>query len=226
MIILLLADVILLVIFGVQKKPHDTMYQHTMADMSVSGERSNEVKKIALTFDDGPNKTYTLPLLEGLEERGVKATFFLLGQQVTERPDIAEKIVKDGHMIGNHSFYHDDLREMDREEALLQVSRAGEVIYEATGKYPQVIRPPFGHVPENLVYEPPMAEVLWTIDSRDWELSDVGTIIQNVVPNAEENAIILMHDSSQSSVDAALAIVDELKQDGYTFVTLDEILFD
>ena len=80
--------------------------------------------------------------------------------------------------------------------------------------------------PQGIVFEPPMVEVLWTIDSRDWELSDVGTIMQNVLPEAEENAIILMHDASASSVQAALAIVDELKERGYMFVTLDEILFD
>lgn len=218
--VLLLADLVLCaILFCGRGRAQQEMYRQT----SASGQ---EVKKIALTFDDGPNYKYTLPLLEGLRQRNVKVTFFLLGQEVTEHPEIVKKIAQEGHMIGNHSYYHKNLCEMPRDEAIMQVSRTNEVIYEVTGQYPQLIRPPFGRAPEDLVYEPPMVETLWTIDSRDWELSDVGTIMENVLPNAEENAIILMHDSSQSSVQAALAIVDSLQERGYTFVTLDEILFD
>ncbi len=217
-VLLLTVDIIMGVLIWSEHRQTKEIYIQTSAE-------GTEVKKIALTFDDGPNHIYTLPLLEGLRNRGVKATFFLLGQEVTENPDIAKKIAQDGHMIGNHSFYHVDLSQMSSEEALLQVGRTNEVIYEATGQYPQLIRPPFGRVPDDLIYEPPMMEALWTIDSRDWELSDVGTIMQNVLPYAEENAIILMHDSSQSSVQAALAIIDCLQERGYTFVTLDEILF-
>ncbi len=222
--ILLVADIIFMLVlfFGGQKQ--GGAYMQTTAE--IHKEMPAEAKKIALTFDDGPNEKYTLPLLEGLRERGVKATFFLLGQEVTENPEIAKRIAQDGHMIGNHSFYHEDLCEMADDEAVIQVGRTNEVIYEVTGQYPQLLRPPFGRAPQDLVFEPPMVEVLWTIDSRDWELSDVGTIMQNVLPEAEENAIILMHDSSQSSVQAALAIVDSLKERGYSFVTLDEILFD
>jgi len=221
--VLLTVDIIMGLVIWAEHKQTEETYLQTSSEGKTE---VSEVKKIALTFDDGPNHIYTLPLLEGLRSRGVKATFFLLGQEVTENPDIAKKIAQDGHLIGNHSFYHEDLSMMSGEEALLQVARTNEVIFEATGQYPQLIRPPFGKVPEDLIYEPPMAEALWTIDSRDWELSDVGTIMQNVLPYAEEDAVILMHDSSQSSVQAALALVDCLQERGYTFVTLDEILFD
>lgn len=222
--ILLVADIFLMMVLFWGRGQQEETFLQTTAEIHM--EAPAEVKKIALTFDDGPNEKYTLPLLEGLRERDVKATFFLLGQEVTENPEIAKEIAKDGHMIGNHSFYHEDLREMTGDQAIMQVSRTNEVIYEVTGQYPQLLRPPFGRVPKDLIYEPPMVEVLWTIDSRDWELSDVGTIMQNVLPEAKENAIILMHDASASSVQAALAIVDELKEKGYSFVTLDEILFD
>lgn len=222
--ILLITDLLLLMLLfcGYGRKEENVCQTSAEVDTKIPV----EVKKIALTFDDGPHGKYTVPLLEGLKERKVKATFFLLGQQVTEHPEIAKKIAQDGHMIGNHSYYHEDLRKMESEEALMQVGRTNEVIYEVTGQYPQLLRPPFGESPQGIVFEPPMVEVLWTIDSRDWELSDVGTIMQNVLPEAEENAIILMHDASASSVQAALAIVDELKERGYMFVTLDEILFD
>ena len=222
--ILLAADLLLfmLLLCGYERQEEVVCQTTAEADTKIPV----EIKKIALTFDDGPNMKYTVPLLEGLKERKVKATFFLLGQEVTEHPEIAKRIAQDGHMIGNHSYYHEDLRKMASEDALMQVSRTNEVIYEVTGQYPQLLRPPFGKSPQDIVFEPPMVEVLWTIDSRDWELSDVGTIMQNVLPEAEENAIILMHDASESSVQAALAIVDELKERGYLFVTLDEILFD
>ncbi len=191
---------------------------------SSQAEYAPECKKIALTFDDGPNHIYTEPLLDGLKERGVKATFFLIGNEVAEHPEIVCRIAEEGHMIGNHSFYHVDLSLLSEEEAILQVGRTNEVIYEITGQYPQFLRPPFGRNHQALVYEPPMIEVLWTIDSRDWELDDVGTVVMNVLPKAEENAIILMHDASATSVAAALSIVDQLKQEGYAFVTLDDIL--
>lgn len=220
LILLLAADVILFICFLNSREQPEKTYAETSAKVVA------EEKKIALTFDDGPNETYTPPLLDGLRQRGVKATFFLLGQEVAENPEIAKQIAQDGHLIGNHSFYHNDLCKLESEEAIEQVNRTNEVIYQVTGQFPQLIRPPFGNVPQDMVYEPPMLEALWTIDSRDWELSDVGTIMQNVLPYAEENAIILMHDSSQSSVQAALAIVDCLQERGYTFVTLDEILFD
>nr|MBQ8252801.1 polysaccharide deacetylase family protein [Lachnospiraceae bacterium] len=184
-----------------------------------------EGKKIALTFDDGPNDLYTEPLLDGLKERNVKATFFLIGNEVLEKPEITRRIAEEGHMIGNHSFYHVDLSKLSEEEARMQIERTNEVIYEVTGQYPQLIRPPFGKLHPRLVCDPPMAEVLWTIDSRDWELDDVGTVVMNVLPKAEDNAIILMHDASATSVAAALSIVDSLLKEGYTFVTLDEILF-
>lgn len=196
--------------------------------VSVSGNQAGVAKKkrIALTFDDGPNPKYTQLLLEGLKQRDVKATFFLIGQEVTEHPDIAKQIAKEGHLIGNHSFYHVDLSALSAREVEEQVGRANEVIYEATGTYPQLLRPPFGRIGKHVICEPPMREVLWTIDSRDWELSDVGTIMENVLPNAKEDAIILMHDASFSSVQAALAIIDTLKERGYIFVTVDEILYD
>lgn len=225
-LLLLCTDLFLAGFFWLQEGKNRQIYTQTSAVLPGQQEMVAEEKKIALTFDDGPNETYTLPLLEGLRERGVKVTFFLIGQEVTENPEIAKKIARDGHLIGNHSFYHVDLCKLESDEVISQVSRTNEVIYEVTGQYPQLIRPPFGRGPEDVIYEPPMLEVLWTIDSRDWELSDVGIIFQNVVPEAKEDAIILMHDASESSVQAALSIVDCLQEKGYTFVTLDEILFD
>lgn len=185
-----------------------------------------EMKKVALTFDDGPNDSYTETLLEGLEERGVKATFFLLGKEAEENPALVKKIYEGGHLIGNHSYSHVNLSELSYEEALIQINQTNQIIYDITGYYPEYIRPPFGRVKEGLSYNPEMIEVLWNVDARDWETDDIGYVVQKVVADVEENGIILLHDASASSVQAAFAIVDILQEQGYNFVTVDEILLD
>lgn len=205
-------------------------YQH---DKSVrktetmgNGSTKTEAKKIALTFDDGPNESFTEMLLEGLKKRNVKATFFLLGKEAEKNPELVKKIYEDGHLIGNHSYSHVNLSELNDEEALGQINHTNQIIFEITGYYPEFIRPPFGRIKEGLSYEPEMIEVLWNVDARDWETDDTGYVVQKIVSDAEENGIILLHDASASSVQAAFAVIDILKERGYTFVTVDEILLD
>ena len=224
LLLLLAVDIVLLCVAGIGSQT-SLGESNMMQSNSWGVHAQSEGKKIALTFDDGPNHIYTDPLLDGLKERGVKATFFLIGNEVTKYPEIARRIAQEGHVIGNHSFYHVDLSLLSEDEAILQVARTNEVIYEATGQYPQFLRPPFGKNHPTSAYEPPMIEVLWTVDSRDWELDDVATVMGNVLPVIEDNSIILMHDASSTSVAAALAVVDCLMEEGYMFVTLDEILF-
>lgn len=184
------------------------------------------LKKVAITFDDGPNADYTEDLLEGLKERGVSATFFLLGKEVEKYPDIVKQIYEGGHLIGTHSYEHVNLCNLSDAAAMEQVNKTNSAIRELTGEYPMYIRPPFGCWKENLDYETKMIEVLWDIDPRDWATSNTRAVVDRVVPKVQENDIILLHDASKSSVEAALLIIDELKKEGYEFVTVDEILFD
>lgn len=200
--------------------------QETSAGVKAPVDPETEIKKVALTFDDGPNDSYTEILLEGLEERGVKATFFLLGKEAEQNPDIVKKIYENGHLIGNHSYSHVNLCELTKEEAIGQINKTNEIIYQITGYYPEFIRPPFGCCKEGLSYEPEMIEVLWNVDARDWETDDVGYVVQKVVTDVEENGIILLHDASVSSVQAAFSIIEILRERGYDFVTVDEILLD
>lgn len=188
--------------------------------------KQTETKKVALTFDDGPNASYTETLLEGLEERDVKVTFFLLGKEAEENPELVRKIYEGGHLIGNHSYSHVNLSELSHEEALSQINQTNQIIFDITGYYPEFIRPPFGCVKEGLSYNPEMIEVLWNVDARDWETDNIGYVVQKVVADVEENGIILLHDASASSVQAAFAIVDILEEQGYSFVTVDEILLE
>lgn len=181
-------------------------------------------KRVALTFDDGPNPDYTAKLLEGLKERGVSATFFLLGAEIEERPELVEQMYEEGHLIGNHSYQHVNLCNLTDENAIEQVVKTNELIEAITGECPQFIRPPFGSWKKNLDYETAMIEVLWDVDPLDWNTSNTDVVVKRVLKSVEDGDIILLHDASQSSVDAALQIIDQLQKEGYLFVTVDELI--
>lgn len=185
-----------------------------------------EVKKVALTFDDGPNGLYTEPLLDGLKERGVRATFFVLGSEVERFPELVRRESEEGHLVGVHSYKHVNLRQLSDEDAMDQVDRTNAAIYDATGHYASYIRPPFGSWKEDLDYASQMIEVLWDVDPNDWATDSSDLVVQRVLENVEENSIILLHDASESSVQAAFTIIDALKKQGYEFVTVEEILMD
>ena len=201
------------------------MVSTTAENVSDVSTQDMDKKKIALTFDDGPNVNYTEKLLDGLKERGVHATFFLLGKQVEKSPELVEKMYKDGHLIGNHSYEHVNLSNLSDEAAILQVDKTNEAIYKITGEYPEYIRPPFGCWKSNLDYQTKMIEVLWNIDPLDWKTNNADAVAGRIIKDVQEDDIILLHDASESSVNAAFQIIDKLKKEGYEFVTVDEILF-
>ncbi len=183
-------------------------------------------KKVAITFDDGPNPDYTEELLEGLKERNVTASFFLLGKEAEKFPDIVKKIYEGGHLIGTHSYEHVNLCNLTDEAAVEQVDKTNQVILELTGEYPQYIRPPFGCWKENLDYKTTMMEVLWDVDPRDWATDNSSVIAARVLDKVQENDIILLHDASESSVKAAFQIIDTLQEQGYVFVTVEELMME
>lgn len=183
-------------------------------------------KKIAITFDDGPHPYYTEQLLDGLKERGVKATFFVTGEHAALHPDVIERMAEEGHLLGNHTYSHIQLRSDNREQFKEELVLTNQVIKEITGEDTIYVRPPYGVWDKKLEKELTMFPVLWTIDPLDWCSDDTGSIADKVIAKAKENDIILMHDYYQSSVEAALAVVDELKEQGYFFVTVEELLLD
>ena len=189
-------------------------------------EDSAEAKKIALTFDDGPHPYYTEQLLDGLKERDVKATFFVTGEHAELHPDIIERMNEEGHLIGNHTYSHIQLSSRNRDEFKNQIVKTNEIINEITGEEVLYIRPPYGTWDKKFETELNMFPVLWTLDPLDWSSSNASRITDKVVSKADENDIILMHDYYESTVTAALNIIDKLQKEGYEFVTVDEILFD
>lgn len=189
-------------------------------------ETEEEVKQIAITFDDGPNPQYTPKLLEGLKERGVLATFFLLGEEVEQYPQIVAAIHKDGHMIGVHSYQHINFKEAGVDAALEQIEKTQQAIYAVTGEYAGYVRPPYGCWQKELDTRAQLIEVLWNVDPRDWATTDADLVTRRILKDVKPGNIILLHDASESSVQAAFASIDELKKQGYTFVTVEELLME
>ena len=196
------------------------------ADLGNRATPAVEKKKIALTFDDGPDEEYTPMLLDGLAERGVRVSFFVIGAAAEEHPEIMKRIVEEGHLIGNHTYNHVDLKTMTRTAARKEIKKANEVIAEYTGEEPCFLRPPFGSASKKIEKELEMIEVLWTIDTMDWSCKNEESICNTVYREIEENSIILMHDEYPSTVRSALSIIDRLQNEGYEFVTVDEIVMD
>lgn len=185
-----------------------------------------EDKRVAITFDDGPNPQYTEILLDGLRERNVRATFFLIGEQAEAYPDLVKTMDEDGHLIGNHTYSHVDLCKQSEEGVVEQVGRTNDIIEEITGKRPVYIRPPFGSWNRRLEEQTGMLEIFWTVDPRDWECTDCSRVIERTLEDVKDGSILLFHDASSSSVRAALAVIDILKERGYEFVTADDLIYE
>ncbi len=178
----------------------------------------------ALTFDDGPSAEYTPRLLDGLKERNIKASFFLLGRNIPGNEEIVERMQEEGHLIGNHTYNHVQLSAISEAEAREEILKTNNIIYEITGNYPQYMRPPFGSWKKNLELCVEMIPVFWNIDTMDWKSQDVSSILNIVFAEAEDGAIILMHDEYETSVEAALQIADHLMKEEYEFVTADRLI--
>lgn len=181
---------------------------------------------IAITFDDGPGYRTTAKLLDGLAERNVKATFFLIGNKVEENKEIVRRMYNEGHLIGNHTYSHVDLACVSNNSALEEIKKTNELIKSITGEDVKYIRPPFGKYNNRLIFNVNMTAVLWSIDPDDWKTTDVSQVVNLVVNNAGCGDIILLHDIYDSSVEAALEIIDRLQDKGFIFVTVDQILLD
>lgn len=185
---------------------------------------ATEKKQIALTFDDGPDEIYTPILLDGLKERNIKATFFLLGKQVEKYPDLVKRISDEGHIIGCHSYEHVNFKEVPEETACEQIQSTCSLIYDLTGVVPSFVRPPYGAWPSCLEEDFCMIPVLWDIDPLDWSVHDADLVTSRILRKAGDFDIILLHDASESSVQAAFQVIDTLEKEDFEFVTVDELI--
>ena len=208
--------------------PVSALWESEEAGAEVKSEASSEIPpKVALTFDDGPSSEYTPLLLDGLRERNVKASFFVIGSNIEKEggEEIIRRIYEEGHLIGNHTWHHVDLSDLSTEDAWKELEMTDSLIKAITGEETALVRPPFGEFPRSME-EPDKLYVKWTVDSRDWVTKDTQEIVRKVVTDTEENDIILMHDCYETSVEAALQIIDTLSERGYEFVTVDRLLLE
>lgn len=185
---------------------------------------------IALTFDDGPNPIYTPQILDILKSRGVVATFFILGAQADKYPQLLEAITSSKSTLANHSYSHRNLERISITESLEEINRTEAVIEKTTKNKNKWFRPPGGNFNGLLVDKTTSLGyhfVLWNIDPRDWTKPPVTTIAQTVISQAAPGAIILLHDGGGNraqTVAALPTIIDSLKAQGYTFVTLNQLI--
>ena len=210
---------------GISKETKETEREIQQKE-SVEESGVKEKPSIAITFDDGPSDRYTGRLLDGLKERNVKASFFLIGENAEENSELVERIYKEGHLIGNHTYSHVQMTHLSEEEAVREIEMTDQVISAITGEHVAYMRPPFGAWQRELEVKMEVLPVLWSVDPLDWMTENVDEIVSKVVTEAEEGDIILLHDCYSSSVEAALRIVDFLQKEGYEFVTVDRLLLD
>lgn len=179
---------------------------------------------VALTFDDGPSGKYTRALLDGLYDRGAKATFLLCGYRIKDYPDIAQRIFDEGHEIGYHGYSHDSMKAMSRRGIAQELMDTQALLPE--GCRPAFLRPPGGFSSDavkQVAQARGLAILHWSVDPRDWEIHNEDAIEKAVLEQVRDGDIILLHDMSTASVDAALGIVDALLKQDYEFVTVSEL---
>jgi len=186
--------------------------------------RSRTDKYVALTFDDGPSGRYTRQLLEGLRERDVKATFLLCGYRIAQFPELTREIYAQGHEIGHHGYSHASMKTMSRRDIARELQETEALLPEGC----QVVffRPPGGEVSDGIAQVAQarqLAILRWSVDPRDWATEDAVAVESAVLEKVRDGDIILLHDMTDSSVRAALEIIDRLKNQGFRFVTVSEL---
>lgn len=179
---------------------------------------------IALTFDDGPNKKVTLPILDILKEYDSVGTFFILGNRVSGNEDVLRRTLEEGSEIGNHSYNHKQLTKLSDNELAGQIINTQDAVEDATGIKPRIMRPTYGAYNDNLKAKAGMPLILWSIDTLDWKSRNAKMVIDHVVENIKDGDIVLMHDIYESTGEAVKVLVPKLREMGYQLVTVSELI--
>ncbi|MFJ8559103.1 polysaccharide deacetylase family protein [Streptomyces microflavus] len=186
-----------------------------------------KAKCIALTFDAGPGKD-TPELLDILKEKKVHATFFLLGKNhVVKHPDTVRRIQDEGHEVANHTWTHEILTDREPDEIRAELEKTQVAIEKITGKKPRLMRPPQGRTDDTvseISKELGLSQVLWSATAKDYSTNDSALITKRILDQAGKDGVILLHDIYKGTVPALPGIIDALQKDGYTFVTVPELM--
>lgn len=198
-----------------------------------SKDKQDTRKLVALTFDDGPDNNYTSDIMDILKEYKVHATFFVVGLQVVKYPEMAKRIVDEGHTIGNHSWSHKDLTKLTSIARDEEINKTQQAIKEATGIVPELMRAPYGAISDAVlksIHNENMKHVYWTVDTRDWAGTAVADMHENVLANTDVGGIILMHsfggrrNAIAHTIKLLPSLIEDLTAKGYEFVTVDELI--
>ena len=192
--------------------------------------KKNQEMKIALTFDDGPHPIYTPVILDILKEYEIRATFFMVGENVEHYRDVAERVLSEGHEVGNHTYSHPHLLNMTYGTLLDEVLGCEDVLFTLSEYKPHLFRPPEGLVGKDVISIADKLEysvILWNVDTRDWANTPSDKIVENVIKNTDSGDIILMHDYigyNSPTPEALRKYIPILLKKGFKFVTVSELL--
>ena len=181
-------------------------------------------KVVALTFDDGPNPATTNQALDTLSKYGIKATFFVLGKNVSGNEEILKRMKADGHVIGNHSWSHPILSQLSLDEAKKQITDTEDVLTKVLGSSSKLMRPPYGAITDDIRNSLDLSFIMWDVDSLDWKNKNEASILTEIQREVKNGSIILMHDIHAETVNALPKVIDYLKGQGYDFVTVPDLL--
>lgn len=195
---------------------------------------TSQGKKIALTFDDGPDLNYTPQVLDILKKHQVKATFFVIGSRARTHPEIIGRMVREGHVVGNHSYSHPFMPKLTASEFSSQIMRTQDIIKRLAGYTPRLVRPPYGAINEEQVRwmsDHRLLVINWDVDSLDWKGLSGKQVYHNIVSNARAGSIILQHSAGgndkhdlSGTVAALPDLIRALKSSGYKLVTVPELM--
>ena len=181
-------------------------------------------KVVALTFDDGPNSSTTTQALDTLAKYGVKATFFVLGKNIAGNEDLLKRMKSEGHVVGNHSWDHPVLSKLTLEDAKKQITDTEDALTKVLGSSSKLMRPPYGAITDDIRNSLDLSFIMWNVDSLDWKSKNETAILTEIQHQVRNGSIVLMHDIHGATVNALPKIIEYLKDQGYTFVTIPELL--
>lgn len=183
---------------------------------------------IAMTFDDGPSEKLTPRLLNLLATHHIKATFFVIGQNVAEHPEIVQRAAREGHEIANHSWSHPNLGKMSDEGVRRELQKTDDAIKSAIGTRPTLLRPPYGSISSRqkkwIHDEFGYQIVLWDVDPLDWKRPGPAVVCNRIVKETRGGSIVLSHDIHPGTIEAMPSTFDQLEAKGFKFVTVSELI--
>jgi len=225
-------------------QPKETIRSHRSAELSLAELtakypklfylRGNPVKRqIALTFDDAPDPRFTPQILDILKARGVKATFFIVGSRAEKHPELVQRMIREGHSIGGHSYNHPDMSRLSDSRFHEQIEKTSSILTHIAGYRPNLVRPPYGEIRERQLLwlgQQGYYTVNWSADSLDWRNLKPGQVYANVMKSVGPGVIVLQHagggagERLDGTIRALPRIIDELQARSYKLVTITQLL--